>query len=44
MPDDLQREEEIFLEALKEYKEKETQETRDKSTKANLSAVIAAAL
>jgi hypothetical protein len=41
--DDLQREEEIFLKALKEYKEKKTQEPTDKTTN-TLPAVIAAVL
>ena len=43
MPDDLQREEELFLKALKEYKEKKTQEPTDKTTN-TLPAVIAAVL
>ena len=43
MPDDLQREEEIFLKALKEYKEKKSQEPTDKTTN-TLPAVIAAVL
>jgi hypothetical protein len=43
MPDDLQREEELFLKALEEYKEKQTQEPTDKTTN-TLPAVIAAAL
>ena len=43
MPDDLQREEEIFLKALEEYKEKKSQEPTDKTTN-TLPAVIAAVL
>ena len=43
MPDDLQREEELFLKALEEYKEKKSQEPKDKTTN-TLPAVIAAAL
>lgn len=43
MPDDLQREEELFFKALKEYKEKKSQEPQDKTTNI-LPAVIAAVL
>lgn len=43
MSDDLQREEEIFLKALKEHKEKKSQEPTDKTTN-TLPAVIAAVL
>ena len=43
MPDDLQREEELFFKALEEYKEKKSQEPTDKTTN-TLPAVIAAVL
>ena len=43
MPDDLQREEELFFKALEEYKEKKSQEPKDKTTN-TLPAVIAAVL
>ncbi len=43
MPDDLQREEELFLKALQEYKEKKSQEPKDKTTN-TLPTVIAAVL
>lgn len=43
MPDDLQREEELFFKALKEYKKKKSKEQKDKTTN-TLPAVIAAAL
>jgi len=42
MPDDLQREE-LFFKALKEYKEKKSQEPQDKTTN-TLPAVIATVL
>jgi len=41
MTDDLQREEELFLKALEEYKEKKSQEPTDKTTN-TLPAVFAA--
>jgi hypothetical protein len=47
MSDDLQREEELFLKALKEYKEKKTQEPTDKpqdDTSNILPAIIASVL
>jgi hypothetical protein len=43
MPDDLQKEEELFLKALKKHKDKKRQQPINKTTN-TLPAVIAAAL